>query len=113
MKISTEKAFDLLPHAVNMIEKLDMKGYILKNKELLNAKDKNAAKNIMDEKGFDFVMHILKNTGKVKPDVFEILAIVQEKTVEEIKATPFGETYKQLKELLQDTELLSFFKSAM
>ena len=103
----------MLPHAVSMIEKLDMKGYILNNKELLNAKDKEASKKIMDSKGFDFVMHILKNTGKVKTEVFEILAIVQDKPVEEIKAVPFGKTIKQLKELLQDTELMSFFKSAM
>ena len=113
MNISTEKAFDMLPHAVVMIEKLDMKSYILNNKEFLNAKEKDDAKKIMDAKGFDFVMHILKNTGKVKTEVFEILAIVQDKSVKEIKAMPFGETIKQLKELLQDTELIGFFKQAM
>jgi hypothetical protein len=113
MTITTEQAFDMLPYAVSIIEKLDMKGYILKNKELLNTKDKEAAQEKMDDKGFDFVMHILKNTGKVKTEVFEILAIVQGKSVEEVKAAPFGDIIKQLKILLKDTELMNFFKSAM
>ena len=113
MKISTEKVFDMLPHVVVVIDKLDMKGYILNNKELINTKDKESAQKIVEAKGFDFVIHILKNTGKVKEEVFEILSIVHEMPIEAVKAMPFGHTVKYLKELLQDTELMSFFKSAM
>lgn len=108
--ITTEKAFDMLPCAVEIIEKLDMRGYILKNKELIDAKDRDTA---MKEKGFDFMMHILKNTSKVKTEVFEILAIASDQSVEDIKAKPFSETLNQLKVLMQDEELMDFFKQAM
>ena len=113
MIISTEKVFDILPFAVDMVEKLDMKGYILKNKEILDAKDKDAVGEVAEGKGFDFVMHILKNIGKIKTEVFETLAVVHDKSADEIKAQPFRVTAMQLKELLQDKELMGFFKSAM
>ena len=113
MTINTEKAFDMLPYAVEIIEKVDMRGYILRNKGVLNTKDKDDADKILKDKGFDFAMHIHKNTGKIKSEVFEILAIVHDKPADEIKAQPFSETILQLKVLLQDKELIGFFKSAM
>jgi len=113
MIISTEKAFDILPYAVSIIEKLDMKGYILQNKELINTEDKDKVNKIMDEKGFDFVMHILKNTSKVKTEVFDIIAVVQDKSVNEVKSQPINITINLFKTLLQDTELMRFFKLAV
>jgi hypothetical protein len=111
--IATEKAFDMLPYASDLISKLDIKSYILANKDLLAAKDKGDAEKAMNDKGFDFLMYILKNSAKVKEEVFNLLAIVQDKTVDEIKRQPFATTISQFKDLLQDNELLSFFKFAM
>ena len=105
MQITTEKAFDLLPAVAEIIEKLDLKKYITEN-QTKNEKQ-------LEQKGLDLVLHIIKNTGTIKTEVFEVLAIVQDTTVEEVKSQPASKTIKQFKELLSDKELMSFFKSAV
>ena len=107
MTISTEKAFDMLPHAVDIIEKLDIKKYILDNQ--IKTKDEKLIK----DKGFNMIMHILKNSAKVKKEVFQIVAIALEKNSDEVKKQPPGETISAFKKLMQDSELMSFFSNAM
>lgn len=54
----------------------------------------------------EFVPYLLKEK---KDAVFHIIAALNEKTVEEIKAQKFGETCKQVKEIAQDEELIELF----
>ena len=48
-----------------------------------------------------------------RPDVYGILSILNEKSADEIAAQPALETMRQLREVFQDKELLTFFKSSM
>jgi len=106
--ISTEQAFDMLPAVVDLYDKLDIEGYRKKFAE------ENKGKKL-DEmtKGIDLFKFILKNSGKVKDEVFEIVAVFEEKPVEEIKSQNFMATVKSLKEIFSDKEAMSFFKDAM
>ncbi len=46
-----------------------------------------------------------------RADVYGILSVLNEKTPAEISAQPFSETVGQIKEAIQDTRLIDFFKS--
>lgn len=47
-----------------------------------------------------------------RPDVYGILSVVYEKTVDEISAQPITDTIQQVRGVFQDSDLLSFFKSS-
>lgn len=46
-----------------------------------------------------------------RPDIYGILSIVNERTVQEIATQKLIDTMKQVKELFEDEELVDFFKS--
>jgi len=106
--LTTEKAFDMLPAVVDLYDKLDIDGYRKKFAE------ENKGKKL-DEmtKGIDLFKFILKNSGKVKDEVFEIVAVFEDKPIEEIKAQNFMITAKSLKEIFSDKEAMELFKSAV
>lgn len=106
--ISTEVAFDLLPSATELYDKLELDAYRKKIAEENKGKplDQMSA-------GINLFKHVLKNSAKVKEEVFEIVAVFEAKPIEEIKAQNFMITVKSLKEILTDKEALDFFKSAM
>jgi hypothetical protein len=105
--VSTEKVFDMLPMVTDLYDKLDLDGYRKKitkeNKKNINAKDL----------GIDVFKYILKNSGKVKEEVFEIVSIFEEKPIEEVKAQSFLLTINTLKEIFEDKETTDFLKQAM
>ncbi|HBV88316.1 MAG TPA: hypothetical protein DEF42_17125 [Desulfosporosinus sp.] len=107
--ISTEKVFDMLPIVVDLYDKLDLDSYrkdiIEKNKD-----NKNVNKEML---GIDWFKYILKNSAKVKEEVFEIVSIFEDKPVEEVKAQSFGKTINTIKEIITDKETMSFFKQAV
>ena len=42
-------------------------------------------------------------------EVIEILAVLNDKTVEDVKAQPFGETYNQIKDIISGEDFKGFF----
>lgn len=58
---------------------------------------------------FKVFPYILKN---YREETFEILAVWSDRTVEEVEAQAFGETVKQIKELVSDEDFRSFFSSS-
>jgi len=106
--LTTEQAFDMLPAVVDLYEKLDGDSY------RKNFSEENKDKKL-DEMtiGVNLFKFVLKNSAKVKSEVFEIVAVFQGKPVEEIKAQNFLVTAKSLKEIFTDKEAMSFFKSAI
>lgn len=111
MNITNDMAFDMLPHAVEIFEKLDLVNYVKKNKVIV--KDKTQKDKISDEKALEFIMHIAKNAKKIKNQVFEIVAIANNKTADEVAKENFFNTIKTFKEILQSQDMLTFFQSAM
>jgi hypothetical protein len=106
---STEKAFDALPSVVLLYDKLDLDAY--RKKIATKSKDKDDIDK--EALGIDLFKYVLKNSSKIKEEVFEIVSIFEDKTVEEIKAQSFIKTIKTIKDIFTDKEATDFLKQAM
>jgi len=109
MIFSTEKAFDMLPMVTVMYEKLDIDGYRKKLKAESKGK-KDISANVI---GIDLFKYILKSSGKIKEEVFEIVSIAEDMTIEEVKAQTFTKTIKTMKDIFTDKDTTELFKSAI
>lgn len=107
--LSTNTVFDLLPVVVVLYDKLDIDGYRKKISEQ-NKNKKNINNNVL---GIELFKYILSNSGKIKEEVFEIVAIVEEKTIDEIKAQSFMTTINTIKDILTDKEATDFLAQAI
>lgn len=108
MLISTEKAYDMLPAVVDLYDKLEIDNY----RKRISEENKSKELDQMTM-GIGLFKFVLKNSSKVKNEVFEIVAIFQEKTVEEIKAQSFVTTANSLKEIFADKEAMGLFGDAI
>lgn len=107
---TTEKAFDALPTVVDLYDKLDIDGYRKKISEENKGKGKKVDVNAI---GINLLKYILTNTPKIKEEVFSLVAIFEDKTVEEVKAQNFVKTLKTFKTIFEDKDLMDFFKQAI
>ncbi len=110
MVIGTEKALDMLPYAVEIIDKIDVTTW--KKKFLKENKGKDNP-DMTHEAGIELIKHIIKNIGKVKKEVFEIVAIAQESNIDEVKKQSIVITINTFKSIYQDKELVDFFTEAL
>ena len=108
MIINTSKAFDMLPAVVDLYDKLDIDGY----RKTMAAKNKGKEVD-QTTLGINLVKFVLKNSGKIKGEVFEIVAVFEDKTVEEIKEQNFMATVATFKAIFTDKETMGFFKDAI
>jgi 20S proteasome alpha/beta subunit len=92
----------MLPFVAYIYEKLDFDNY-----------RKSITKKDAETVGMEAFKYIFKNSVKCKEEFFNIVAIMDDKTVEEIKEQPFTKTIMTIKEIFTDKELTSFFKQAM
>lgn len=108
--ISSEKAWDMLPYVSDIYEKLDITKYIESNQIQLNPDDD--FKTMMLSVGLGMFSYILKSTPKIKTEVFTIVSILEDKTMEEVLAQSPTKTIKAFRSIFEDKELLGFFKDA-
>lgn len=113
MVLSTEKAFDMLPSAIEIFEKLDLKSFYEKNEINVDGKSKDEIEKLQKDVGIKMIIYVTKNCSKIKEEVFKLLSIAQDKTIEDVKEQPFTETLKQFRDILSNKEAMSFFKLAM
>lgn len=103
MNLSTDKAVDILieitPYVADIINDSDLRKVIDKYK-------KTPAKQI--QYFAELIPMFLK---KHREPVYIILAALNEATVDEIQSQSFAVTVKQIKEIVNDKELISFFTS--
>jgi hypothetical protein len=110
-EISTDRAADVLceitTYVANIVTDEDLIGEL---KKTISGKAITRAELIAlaTEKINKLIPIVLK---KRKADVFGILAVLNENTVEEIGKQNFLTTMRQVKEIVKDRELLDFFKS--
>ena len=109
--ISSEKVFDMLPFVSDIYEKTNINKYITDQKKKITTGNQSEAK-IMGY-GLDMFSYIMKQSPKVKKEFFNIVAILEDKTIEEVKKQGLGQTIGVIKSLFEDEETMSFFKSAM
>lgn len=70
----------------------------------------NGRKNMSNrEFVFKFLPHVLKN---YREEAFNILAVWNDKTVDEVKSQPIGETIAEVKSIFNDKDFRSFFSSS-
>lgn len=107
--IESEKVIDMLPHVVDIYEKLKFDEF---RKDL---KKKYAPKKKYDylDPVIDSGKYILRNAPKVKDEVFTIVSIVEDRPLEDVKKQSFFKTLNTCKEIFQDKDLMDFFKGAM
>lgn len=111
-ELSTDRALDALceltPYVSNICTDEDFVGTI---GEQINVDDKA---NV-----YGLLMVFARKIGEIVPtllkthraDVYGILSVLNEKSVNEIAKQPLADTIRQVREAFEDTGLLSFFKS--
>lgn len=111
-ELSTDQALDALceltPYISNIAsdeKMLSVVGKILEVDEGMNALGKGL---LIVERVGEIIPALL---GTHRDDVYGILSVINEKSVEEIAAQPVMETFNQIRETFQDKELMSFFSS--
>ena len=111
-EISTEKAMDVLceltPYVTNIVTDETL---VAELKEAIDFKDANTMAEkiaLTAEKITKIIPIILKNR---KNDVFGIVGVLNNKTVDEIAKQNIIVTMKQIRDIAKDKELLDFFKS--
>lgn len=111
-EISTDKALDVLCKITPYVNN------ILTDEELLTEfKNIDGAENV--ETYADKIAFGANKINKIVPiifkhrkqDIYGILAVLNEKTIEEISKQNFLITAKQIKKTIKDKELIDFFKS--
>ena len=110
--ISSEKLFDMLPTTVIIYDKLDLDAYRLKIGEENKKRSKEKKWSTRDF-GISIAKYVLKNSQKVKEELFEMVSIMQEITLEEAKAQGPLKMINTLKEVFTDKEATDFFKQAI
>lgn len=111
--MNSEKAFDMLPYAVDIFDKLKIDEYVKENSKSATGKTAEEIENIKKETGLGLIKYILKNSAKVKEEFFSIVAIFEGITEEEAKKQGLAKTIKSIKSIFSDNELMDFFKGAM
>lgn len=111
-EISTERAMDVLceltPYVTNIVTDETL---VAELKEAIDFKEANTmAEKIALTAGkiTKIIPILLKNR---KNDVFGIVGILNEKTIDEIAKQNIIVTMKQIRDIAKDKELLDFFKS--
>ena len=111
-ELSTDRATDVLceltPYITNI---LSDEALLSELRTAIDFKESNTLAEKMAltaSKITNIIPILLKNR---KSDMFGILGVLNEKSVEEIAKQNFIKTMKQIKDIAKDKELLDFFKS--
>ncbi len=99
----------MLPSVVAMYDKLDMDGYREKIAKEIKGKEKPNEKIL----GIGLLKFVLANSAKVKTEIFEIVAVFEDKTVEEVKTQSFMKTINSVRTIFEDKDTTDFLKQAM
>lgn len=113
-EIALDKICEITPYAIGIAEDKEfMKMFVKKAFVKEDAKPeviREAAYKMTLEKVKKFVPIVLK---KHREDVFGVLSVLNEKSIEDISKQPVRITIKECVDLFNDKELLDFFTSLM
>lgn len=100
--VAVEKLCNVAPVLADLTEKLSNDADF---KAFMNGKGEKTNRNFI----FNVVPHLLKN---YRDEAFEILAVWNDKTVDDVKAQPLGTTIAEIKAIFSDEDFRSFFSSS-
>lgn len=112
-ELSTDRALDVLCELTPYISNIASDEAVVKSVgKIVDAeKDLNIyGKGLLLVERMGEIVPVLLKTHR--PDVYGILSVMNERPAAEIAAQKITETIRQVRELFQDPELLSFFKSS-
>lgn len=112
-ELSTDKALDVLceltPYVSNIASDDAVVGAV--GKIVDTSKDLNLyGKGLLLVERMGEIVPVLLKTHR--SDVYGVLSVMNERTAAEIASQPVRDTIQQVREMFQDSELLSFFKSS-
>lgn len=111
-EISTDNAMDVLceltPYVTNIVTDEDLVGELKKAIDFKEANTMAEKMALTAGKITKIIPIILKNR---KNDVFGIVGVLNNKTIEEVAKQNIIVTMKQIRDIAKDKELLDFFKS--
>lgn len=114
MTISTERAFDLLPHAVAILEELELQAVGARLlAETRQTQPELAGEALQMAVGLAVIQHVLRHAAEVKDEFFALVAAATGTDIKTAKARPLAEQLQLLREIWLDPELMSFFRSAV
>ena len=107
--ISSDVAFDLLPIVTDIYDKIGIDEY---RKQIAK---QHKGKTDLDsmQLGIDLFKFVLKNSKKIKEEIFELISVFEEISIQEAKAQNFMKTVSTLKSIFTDKEANELFKQAM
>lgn len=120
-ELSTDRALDVLceltPAIANIVEDKMVAAAL---ERAMPENNSNFPDKEESQSNFAFGLKIFEEIGKLAPvllknhrsDVYTILSVLNEKPVPEIAAQPIRNTIRQVREVFQDEDLLSFFRSS-
>lgn len=100
--VAIDKLCNVAPVLAELSEKLSNDTEF---KTFMNEKSEKTNRDFL----FKVVPHLLKN---YREEAFNILAVWNDKTVEEVKGQPFGKTITEIKAIFEDEDFRSFFPSS-
>lgn len=111
-ELETEKAYDMLCELTPHVESIVTDNELIE--ELRQEVDFSGCNTVIEKYTaivgkFSKILPTLMK--KKKDDIFSIVAIVNDVTIETVKKQNVLVTMTQIKELIQDKELIDFFKS--
>lgn len=101
--IQTKKAFQMMPFMARILKKIDFKEFF-KNVD---------AEQGEEAAGMDFMIFLMENAAKCTNDIIEVVALLEDKTFEEVAEQDMFETFETLGEIFKDEKMMAFFQSAM
>jgi len=111
--MTTEQVLDMLPAVAEILEKIEYKKLIMESKKKYKIKKMEDVEVVAAEAVMDLLPAIMKRTKEVKAEIFEIVSIAENKTVEEVKAQSIAQTLQTFKAIFSDKETVELFKSAV
>jgi hypothetical protein len=113
-EFSTDKALDvfceLVPYVDSILVDEELIGEIKRKVKLPKGSTRADLLNVGVEKMNKIVPILLK---KKRGDIYGILSVLNEKSVEEVGKQNFLVTASQVRELLKDRDLIDFFRSCV
>lgn len=99
--MNAEQALEILPLVSTIIEKTQMIDYATKFKK------------VGQKEGIKIINHMVAHSKSCKEELFEVVATIKGKTIEEVKKQSVIELFNDLKEIFAEKDVLDFFKQAM
>lgn len=109
-----DKLMDVLPAAMEMIEKMNIGEWTAKNRASTDGLTPDQIEAKKQAQGIKFVGYLLQQAlGPARTECFRLIAAWNGTTPEAVAQQSGGETAKQIKALFSNKDVMDFFKSLL